>query len=75
MEDLVKYIAENLVESPEEVVVKSRSNGRSTTIELSVAEPDMGKVIGKKGKIAKAIRKVVKAAGLRTRKNYIVEII
>lgn len=75
MEDLVKYIAENLVESPEEVVVKSRNNGRSTTIELSVAEPDMGKVIGKKGKIAKAVRKVVKAAGLRNRKNYIVEII
>lgn len=75
MDNLVKYIAENLVDNPEDVEVKSRSNGRYVTIELSVSEDDMGKVIGKKGKIAKAIRKVVKAAGLRNRKNYIVEII
>jgi Predicted RNA-binding protein (contains KH domain) len=75
MEELVKYIAENLVEHPDEVKVKSRSNGRTTTVELSVAEQDMGKVIGKQGRIAKSIRKVVKAASMKQRLNTIVEII
>ena len=75
MEELVKFIAENLVEDVDAVEVKSRNNGRTTTVELSVADDDMGKVIGKQGRIAKAIRKVVKAAGMRQRKNVIVEII
>lgn len=75
MEELVQFIAKNLVDDASAVRVRSRSNGRTTTVELSVAEQDMGKVIGKQGRIAKSIRKVVKAAGLRQRKNVIVEIV
>lgn len=75
MEELVRYIAKNLVTTPEEVKVSSRNNGHILTVELSVADADMGKVIGKQGRIAKAIRKVVKAAGIRQKTNTIVEII
>lgn len=75
MDELVKYIAQHLVDHPEEVKVSSSARERSTVIELSVAQSDMGKVIGKQGKIAKALRKVVKAASVREHKNYIVEIV
>ncbi|MBQ1487829.1 MAG: KH domain-containing protein [Lachnospiraceae bacterium] len=62
MKELVEVIAKALVDHPEEVVVTEREEGRKTKIELHVAPSDMGKVIGKQGRIAKAIRTVVKAA-------------
>ena len=62
MKELVEVIAKALVEHPEEVVVTEKENGKTTVIELKVAQSDMGKVIGKQGRIAKAIRGVVKAA-------------
>ncbi|MBR5355959.1 MAG: KH domain-containing protein, partial [Lachnospiraceae bacterium] len=62
MRELVEVIAKALVENPDEVVVTERTEGRSVVIELHVAQSDMGKVIGKQGRIAKAIRAVVKAA-------------
>jgi len=65
MRDLVEVIAKALVEKPEEVVVTEKVNGKRTTIELKVAPSDMGKVIGKQGRIAKAIRSVVKAASMK----------
>jgi uncharacterized protein len=75
MLELVKYIAQSLVDKPEEVNVKQSENEKSVILELSVAPDDMGKVIGKQGRIAKAIRTVVKAATTRSRKKYIVEIV
>ncbi len=62
MKELVEVIAKALVENPDEVVVTERKEGRNLVLELHVAPSDMGKVIGKQGRIAKAIRAVVKAA-------------
>lgn len=75
MGELVKFIAVNLVDKPEEVKVEVKEGEHSTVIELSVAPEDMGKVIGKQGRIAKAIRTVVRAASVKENKKYIVEII
>ena len=62
MKELVEVIAKALVEQPDEVVVTEKADGKNVVIELHVAATDMGKVIGKQGRIAKAIRSVVKAA-------------
>ena len=78
MKELVEVIAKALkalVDNPEEVVVTEKENGRNLTIELHVAPSDMGKVIGRQGRIAKAIRAVVKAAALGEKKQVDVEII
>ena len=74
MKELVEVIAKALVENPDEVVVTESVKGDETVIELSVAPADMGKVIGKQGRIAKAIRSVVKAASSKEDKKVIVEI-
>ena len=74
MKDLVEVIAKALVYNPEEVVVSESLKGDDTLIELKVAPADMGKVIGKQGRIAKAIRSVVKAAASKEDKKVIVEI-
>ena len=65
MKELVEVIAKALVDNPGEVVVTEKTEGRNIVIELHVAPSDMGKVIGKQGRIAKAIRAVVKAASTR----------
>ena len=75
MEELVRFIARNLVDEPDSVVVSSREEGDSVIISLSVAQSDMGKVIGRQGRIAKAIRTVVKAASVREDKKYMVDIV
>ena len=75
MEELVRYIAKNLVDEPEAVTVESREEGDTIIISLSVAPSDMGKVIGRQGRIAKAIRTVVKAASVREEKKYMVDIV
>ena len=72
MKDLVEVIAKALVDNPDEVVVTEKKDGRNIMIELHVAPSDMGKVIGKQGRIAKAIRAVVKAAS--TRENIKVDV-
>ena len=69
MKDLVEVIAKALVDHPDEVSVSEKENGRSLTVELHVAPSDMGKVIGKQGRIAKAIRTVVKAAAMEDNKK------
>ena len=74
MKELVEVIAKALVENPDEVVVTQKEEGKNITVELHVAPSDMGKVIGKQGRIAKAIRSVVKAAASRDNKKVIVEI-
>ena len=74
MKELVEVIAKALVDNPEEVVVTESMKGEETLIELKVSPADMGKVIGKQGRIAKAIRSVVKAAASKEDKKVIVEI-
>ncbi len=74
MKELVEVIAKSLVDHPDEVVVTERESDRTLIVELTVAKSDMGKVIGKKGRIAKAIRSVVKAAAIRADKRVVVEI-
>ena len=69
MKGLVEVIAKALVETPDEVVVTETMDGDELVMELSVAPSDMGKVIGKQGRIAKAIRSVVKAAASREEKK------
>lgn len=75
MHELVEYIAKNLVDDPDSVRVTEREEENAFILELTVAPDDMGKVIGKQGRIAKAIRTVVKAATTKSPKKYVVEII
>ena len=74
MKELVEVIAKALVDFPEEVVVTETESEKTIVIKLKVAALDMGKIIGKQGRIAKAIRSVVKAAAAREEKKVIVEI-
>ena len=75
MKELVEILAKALVDSPEEVVVTEREDAKGVIIELKVAPSDMGKVIGKQGRIAKAIRSVVKAASSKENIKVDVEIV
>lgn len=75
MRELVEVIAKALVEHPEEVVVTENQSEKAIVVELRVAQSDMGKVIGKQGRIAKAIRSVVKAAAAKEERKVIVEIV
>ena len=74
MKELVEVIARTLVDYPDEVVVTETDNGRELVLELKVASYEMGKVIGKQGRIAKAIRSVVKAAASKENKRVVLEI-
>lgn len=75
MRELVEIIAKALVDNPDEVQVSEIAGEQSVILELRVAPGDMGKVIGKQGRIAKAMRTVVKAAATKENKRVVVEII
>ena len=75
MKDLLLYIAQNLVEHPEQVSVTEVPNGEELTLELRVAPEDMGKVIGRQGRIAKEIRTIMKSVAQRNGKKVSVEIV
>ena len=75
MKELVEVIAKALVDNPESVFVTEKQDGRTTVLEVHVADDDMGKVIGKQGRIAKAIRSVVKAAAAKEDKKVVVDIV
>lgn len=75
MKELVEIIAKSLVDNPDMVQVNEITGEQSLILELKVAQEDMGKVIGKQGRIAKAIRTVVKAAAIKENKRVVVEII
>lgn len=75
MKDLVEIIAKSLVDNPSEVHVNEIQGEQDLILELRVAPEDMGKVIGKQGRVAKAIRTVVKAAALNENQKVVVEII
>lgn len=74
MKELVEVIASALVDSQEEVVVTETEDDNQIVLNLTVAPADMGKVIGKQGRIAKAIRTVVRAAGSKSDKKIVVDI-
>ena len=75
MKELVEVIAKALVDDPESVTVNERTEKKTTILEVRVADSDMGKVIGRQGRIAKAIRTVVKAASSKSSKKVIVDIL
>ena len=75
MKELVEVIAIALVDYPDEVTVTETENEKEIVLELHVAQSDMGKVIGKQGRIAKAIRSVVKAAASKENKKVLVDIV
>ena len=75
MRELVEVITKALVDDPESVVVTERAEKKTTVLEVKVADSDMGKVIGKQGRIAKALRCVVKAASFNENQRVDVEIV
>lgn len=73
--DLIRYIAENLVNDPSQVKIETRKKGRNIIVELNVASDDMGRVIGKSGRVANAMRALLRAADRsRGKKRIILEI-
>jgi len=75
MTGLVEYLAKALVEKPDEVEVEAFDEEGEIVLELIVAESDLGRVIGRQGRMARSLRNIVRAAALRTRKRYQLEIV
>ena len=75
MKDLISYIVKAMVDQPEQVSVNEVEGGHTVVLELSVAKGDMGKVIGKQGRNAQAIRTILSAAAGKLRKRYVLEIL
>jgi predicted RNA-binding protein YlqC (UPF0109 family) len=75
MKELVQRIAEALVDSPEEVSVNALEGSQATVLELKVAKSDLGKIIGKQGRTAKAIRTILGAASAKLHKRTVLEIV
>ncbi|MEJ2080259.1 MAG: KH domain-containing protein [Acidobacteriota bacterium] len=75
MRQLVEDIAKALVDSPDHVNVTEVEGEQTTVLELRVAQPDLGKVIGKQGRTARAIRTILGAAGMKLRKRFVLEIL
>ena len=72
---LVEHLAKAVVEAPDEVTVEAFEEGGQTVLELIVAETDLGRVIGRQGRMARSLRTIVNAASMRTRKRYQLEIV
>ena len=75
LKDLLEYLAKALVDEPDEVHVQATETDTTVVLELSVAKEDVGKVIGKQGRIARAVRTIIKASAVRDGKRAIVEIV
>jgi predicted RNA-binding protein YlqC (UPF0109 family) len=75
VQELVELIAKALVDNPEKVVVSQLEGEQTTILELKVAQEDLGKVIGKQGRTARAIRVILGAAGMKEKRRYNLEII
>jgi len=73
-EDLIRYIAENLVNNPDEITLNTQKKGRTTILELHVAPDDMGRVIGKSGRVANAMRALLRASSNQSRARFVLEI-
>lgn len=75
MKELIEMIAKALVDSPDQVSVNAIEGEQSTVLELKVAQTDLGKVIGKQGRTARAIRTILGAAGMKLRRRFMLEIL
>jgi len=75
MQELIEVIAKALVDFPDEVVVNVVEGQQTTVLELRVAPADLGKVIGKQGRTARAVRTILGAAGMKLRKRFVLEIL
>jgi uncharacterized protein len=75
MKELIEMIAKALVDSPENVVVSEIVGEQTTVLELRVAQSDLGKIIGKQGRTARAIRILLGASGMKLRKRFVLEIL
>ena len=75
LQDLVKYLAAQLVDRPDEVIVEEMEEEGAAVFELTVAEEDLGKVIGKQGRTARAMRTILSAASTKIRKRAVLEIL
>ena len=75
MEDLLEYVARNLVDSPDEVRVTRSERDGAVVLELHVAQDDLGKVIGRHGRMARALRTVIRASGAKTGERVLLEIV
>ena len=75
MKDLVEFLAKSLVDSPDGVKVHSFEREQATVIELEVAHEDLGKVIGRQGRTARAIRTILNAAGTKSRRRFLLDIV
>jgi predicted RNA-binding protein YlqC (UPF0109 family) len=75
MKELVEFLAKSLVDNPDDVRIHTFEREQATVIELEVAPADLGKVIGRQGRTARAIRTLLSAAGQKTRRRYILDII
>ena len=75
MIELIEFLAQSLVDHPDEVKVHSRQRDDQTVLELEVAQPDLGKVIGRQGRTARAIRTILAAAAQRSRRRYSLDIL
>ena len=75
MKELIKYIAQALVDHPEEVTVSEVEGNQTSVLELKVAKEDLGKVIGKQGRTARAMRTILSAASAKIKKRTVLEII
>jgi len=75
LKELLEYLAKSLVDHPEDVMVQETETDTTVVLELTVAKDDIGKVIGKQGRIARALRTIVKASAVKNGKRAIVEIV
>ena len=75
MKELIKYIAQALVDNPEQVNVEEVEGNQTSVLELKVAKEDLGKVIGKQGRTARAMRTILSAASAKIKKRTVLEII
>jgi predicted RNA-binding protein YlqC (UPF0109 family) len=75
MKELIEFLAKSLVDNPDEVRVRTHERDQQTVLELEVAEADLGKVIGRQGRTARAMRTLLTAAGQKTRRRYSLDIL
>ena len=75
MKDLVEFLAKSLVDKPDEIRIRTMEREQATVIELEVAPEDLGKIIGRQGRTARAIRTLLSAAGQKSRRRYILDIL
>lgn len=75
MKQLVEFVAKSLVDLPDDVQVHQFDRDQATVLEIEVAQPDLGKIIGRQGRTARAIRTLLSAAGQKQRRRYILDIL